>query len=173
MKPLLTALLASAAVLAPVPAMAQAVDSADIQRQLATMQAEIARLTAQLADLQAREAQRAVPAPVAVAATTPSAAPAAAAIASAASTTQIAWKGAPELTAPGGWSFKPRGRLQVDTAVIDAPDDISGSSSLGVSTEFRRAYLGFEGTLPGNFGYRLEADFANSAVDLTDVYLTY
>ncbi|MEO6388817.1 MAG: porin, partial [Croceibacterium sp.] len=41
------------------------------------------------------------------------------------------------------------------------------------STEFRRAYLGFEGTLPGNFGYRLEADFANSAVDLTDVYLTY
>ena len=39
--------------------------------------------------------------------------------------------------------------------------------------EFRRAYLGMEGSLPGNFGYRIEADFANSEVDLTDVFLTY
>ena len=62
--------------------------------------------------------------------------------------------------------------MQLDTAVIDAPGAIAGNS-LGTGTEFRRVYLGFEGTLPGNFGYRVEADVANSSVELTDVYLTY
>src|SRR5690606_6738810 len=38
---------------------------------------------------------------------------------------------------------------------------------------FRRVYLGVDGTLPGNFGYRIEADLADSSVTLTDVYLTY
>ena len=52
------------------------------------------------------------------------------------------------------------------------PTAIAGNS-LGVGTEFRRAFLGFEGTLPGEFGYRIEADLANSSVELTDVYLTY
>ncbi len=42
-----------------------------------------------------------------------------------------------------------------------------------MGTEFRRAYIGFDGTMPGGFGYRVEADLANSSVDLTDVYLTY
>jgi phosphate-selective porin OprO/OprP len=43
----------------------------------------------------------------------------------------------------------------------------------GFSPEFRRAYIGFDGTMPGGFGYRIEADLANSSVVLTDVYLTY
>ncbi|HUQ14084.1 MAG TPA: porin [Novosphingobium sp.] len=94
--------------------------------------------------------------------------------------TTIAWDGAPRIEAAvdpkdpkkGKWGFKPRGRLQIDTAGVDAPNSIPGNS-LGIATEFRRAYLGVEGTIPGNFGYRVEADFANSAVDLTDVYLTY
>jgi phosphate-selective porin OprO/OprP len=37
----------------------------------------------------------------------------------------------------------------------------------------RRFFLGFEGTLPGGFGYRVESDLAGSAVALNDVYLTY
>jgi phosphate-selective porin OprO/OprP len=49
----------------------------------------------------------------------------------------------------------------------------SASESLGVGTEIRRLFLGFEGSLPGNFGYRFEADLANSSVELTDVFLTY
>ena len=85
---------------------------------------------------------------------------------------KIAWKGAPEFTGPNGFSFKPRGRLQIDTAGVNGPSGI-GSKSLGYATELRRAYLGFEGTLPGNFGYRTEIDIANSAVDITDLYLTY
>jgi phosphate-selective porin OprO and OprP len=158
MRPLLALLLTSALV-APSPAVAQQTELAAVQEQLAAMQAEIARLTAQVAELQAREAQREAEPPPAPAPTAPV-------------SPTVTFKGAPEITAEGGWSFKPRGRLQVDTAAIDGPAAIAGNS-LGHGTEFRRAYFGVDGTLPGGFGYRLEADFANSSVDLTDVYLTY
>ena len=160
MRALLVLLLAGSA-LAPVPAAAQSADLAAVQEQLAAMQAEIARSAAQVAELQAREQTRlAAPPPEPAPTVPPESSPA------------VAWKGAPEITGEGGWSFKPRGRLQVDSAVIDAPVAIAGDS-LGVGTEFRRAYIGFDGTLPGGFGYRIEADLAGSSVDLTDVYLTY
>lgn len=87
--------------------------------------------------------------------------------------TQITWDGGPKLVGKDGWSFKPRGRLQMDVAGVDAPKGIVPAKSLGIATEFRRAYIGFDGTMPGGFGYRIEADLANSAVDLTDIYLTY
>lgn len=86
--------------------------------------------------------------------------------------TEVTWDGAPKLATKDGWSFKPRGRVQMDTAGVDAPGTVSGAS-LGIATEFRRAYIGFDGTMPGGFGYRVEADLANSSVELTDVYLTY
>jgi phosphate-selective porin OprO/OprP len=169
MRHVTTLLLASAALLAPVPALAQASELAAVQEQLAAMQAEIARLTAQVAELEARQA---TPAPVLAtpAAVTPVATPAPAPASTPTST--IAWKGAPEITMDGGWSFKPRGRLQIDSGVVSAPDSIAGNS-LGFATELRRAFLGFEGTLPGGFGYRAEVDVANSGVEITDLYLTY
>ncbi len=38
----------------------------------------------------------------------------------------------------------------------------------------RRAYIGFDGSLPGGFGYRAEIDVAGSgSIDVTDFYLTY
>jgi phosphate-selective porin OprO and OprP len=86
--------------------------------------------------------------------------------------TDVTWDGAPKLATKDGWSFKPRGRVQIDSAGVDAPGSVAGTS-LGIATEFRRAYMGFDGTMPGGFGYRIEADFAGSAVELTDVYLTY
>ena len=142
MRSIVATLMAGAA-LAPTSVLAQPVDLAAVQRQLETMQAEIERLRAQVAELQAREAaQDAAPAPPPAPTSAPSPA--------------IAWKGAPEITGEGGWSFKPRGRLQVDSAVIDAPVAIAGDS-LGVGTEFRRAYIGFDGTLPGGFGYRIDS----------------
>ncbi|HYD25437.1 MAG TPA: porin [Croceibacterium sp.] len=162
MRSILAVLLAGSAVAAPVEASAQAIDINAVQEQLAEMQAEIARLTAQVAELQAREDAREAAAPPPPPPPPPPSAPAAA----------IAWKGAPEITGAGGWSFKPRGRVQVDTAVIDAPDGIAGQS-LGSATEFRRAYIGFEGAMPGGFAYRMEADIAGSSVELTDVYLAY
>src|SRR5690606_26751144 len=166
----LLALLLTSAALTPVHAHAQSSDLSAVEDRLAAMQAEIARLTAEVAELRAREATRVVqPAPA------PAPAPAAAALSNPASgqpASAVSWEGAPDIAQKDGWSFKPRGRVQVDTATIAAPDAIAGNS-LGTGTEFRRVYLGVEGSLPGDFGYRVEADVANSSVELTDVYLTY
>ena len=162
----LLALLLTSAALTPVHAQAQSSDLSAVEDRLAAMQAEIARLTAEVAELRAREAARVVqpaPAPAAVPPSNPDLGQEASA---------VSWEGAPEIAQEGGWSFKPRGRIQVDTATIAAPDAIAGNS-LGTGTEFRRVYLGVEGSLPGDFGYRVEADVANSSVELTDVYLTY
>ena len=160
------------------PAQAQSTSSAAIQVELADMRAQMARMAQRIDTLEgqlaaantkveaAQAAVQAIPAQaapaVAVAAVTATAKPA----------TEITWDGAPKLTGAGGWSFKPRGRLQVDVAGVNGPAAI-GSKSLGVGTEFRRAYIGFDGTMPGGFGYRVEADLANSGVELIDVYLTY
>lgn len=164
MRPLFAGLLLSSCLLAPAPAMAQALDTAETQRQLAAMQAEIARLTAQVAELEAKQETHDA---------TAVAAPAVAAVAPIENQAKVNWKGAPELSGPNGFSFKPRGRIQFDAAVIDAPSALPAGNSLGFGTEVRRAYLGFDGTLPGGFGYRAEIDVANSAVEITDLYLTY
>lgn len=159
MRSLFVLLLTSAA-LTPVHAQAQSSDLSAVEDQLAAMQAEIARLTAEVAELRAREASNQAQ---------PDAAPASKSDAGEKAST-VSWEGAPEISQEGGWSFKPRGRVQVDTAAIDAPGSVAGD---GLSTEFRRVYLGVDGSLPGNFGYRVEADIASSSVELTDVYLTY
>lgn len=87
---------------------------------------------------------------------------------------EVKWKGGPELEGEGGWTFKPRGRVQIDVGSVNAPDNIVlPAASLGTSTELRRVFVGAEGTLPGGFGYRAEADIANSSVNLTDVWITY
>jgi phosphate-selective porin OprO/OprP len=145
-------LLLTACALTPAPTLAQS-DAADVEREIATMRAEIARLSAQVAELETREAK---PAPAV----------------EDGDGVKVEWKGAPEISGDG-WSFKPRGRIQVQAAALDLPDSVAAGNSGGIATEFRRIYLGVDGKLPGNFGYRVEANFAESAVELTDVYLTY
>jgi phosphate-selective porin OprO and OprP len=86
--------------------------------------------------------------------------------------TEIKWKGAPEMEGAGGWTFKPRGRLQYDVANVSAPSAIV-DNSLGFSNELRRARIGVEGNMPGGFGYKFEVDFGNSNVEFTDAFLTY
>ncbi len=85
--------------------------------------------------------------------------------------TGIAWKGAPELTDDSGWSFKPRGRLQYDAGVVAAPDSTGRADGFG--NALRRARLGVQGSVPGGFGYKFEADFDGSDVALTDAIVTY
>jgi phosphate-selective porin OprO and OprP len=139
------------------PAMAQS-DSAEIE----SLRAEVAALKAQLAVISAKlDTVAALPVQAA-----------AAAPAEKKGGPEIKFKGAPEISTADGWSFKPRGRMQIDVASVNPSGTVAGNS-LGTATEFRRAYLGVEGSIPGGFGYRVEADFANSAVDPTDVYLTY
>ncbi len=90
---------------------------------------------------------------------------------------KIAFKGAPEISDGKGWSFKPRGRLQLDVNSVSAPGAIS-RPGLGFSNEVRRAYLGFQGTIPGGFSYMTEINVAGggsgaSKVNFTDIYLAY
>ena len=139
--------------------------------ELAAMRAQIAAMASRIDTLEAQLAATRAETQAATAA-------AGAATASAASATvakpetQVAWKGAPELTTASGWSFKPRGRLQFDVGTVSSPAGISDAST-GFGSEVRRAYLGFEGKIPGGFGYRAEIDVAASAVEITDLYLTY
>lgn len=85
---------------------------------------------------------------------------------------EIRFAGAPEITAPGGWSFKPLGRLQYDVGSVSRPDGIA-DPGLGFSNELRRGRLGIEGDVPGGFGYKFELDFAGDTVEITDAIITY
>lgn len=146
-----------AAMRAQMQALAARVDSLEGQLDSAKARAESAEARASAAIAQAEAAKAAIPA------VTTTAKPA----------TEVTWDGAPRLATKDGFSFKPRGRMQLDMAGVDAPAGIAGQSSLGIATEFRRVYLGADGTIPGGFGYRVEAELANGNVDLTDVYLSW
>jgi phosphate-selective porin OprO/OprP len=152
------------------PASVLAQTSSDVE----AMRAEISRLRAELESLEARLGKvegagstQAVPAQAA--ATPPSPVPA---VDKAKPETAIEWRGAPQLSTTDGRSFKPRGRLQLDSNVVSRPMGIT-APTLGWSSDVRRAYLGVDGKLGGGIGYRLEVDFATGDVQLTDAWLTY
>ena len=87
---------------------------------------------------------------------------------------QPTWKGAPQWTdSDEGWSFKVRGRLQLDAAYAGKPNNYVLDRNLGFNTRVRRFRIGVEGTIPGGFGYKAEVDYANAAVGFGDVILTY
>lgn len=144
-----------------------------MQQQMQAMSSRIATLEGQLTEATAKADAAANAANTA--SSTAIAANAAATSAKAAvdADTKVKWKGGPEFaSADGSFTFKPRGRLQIDTGHVNGPKGIS-DKSLGFGNELRRAYLGVDGTLPGGFGYRAEVDLAASNVEITDLYLTY
>lgn len=177
MKKLLTsALLASAAML-PGTAMAQD-NMSEVLEELAAMRAEVGRLNQRVAELEAAQAQdsAALVEYTAVAAaqhaeTTAAIAAIPATTVAAPSGTEISWAGAPEIESPGGWSFKARGRLNIDAGLISAPDATGRED--GFNSEMRRARLGVEGDIPGGFGYKFEIDFAGNSVEVADAILSY
>ncbi|TMM49782.1 porin [Qipengyuania marisflavi] len=85
--------------------------------------------------------------------------------------TKISWKGAPVIEGKGGWSFKPRGRLQFDAGITNAPDSTGREDGFG--NEVRRARLGVQGDIPGGFGYKFEVDIAGNDVEVADGFLSY
>lgn len=143
-----------AAMRAQMEAMAQRIDTLEAQLTEARTRADAAQsaVAAQAAALPQQIAAAVPPAPK--------------------PTTQISWDGAPKITGEGGWSFKPRGRLHIDAGAISSPGQYE-SANLGSRTRVRRARLGFEGTVPGGFGYKAEADFANAGVAFGDVQVSY
>ncbi len=152
---------ATAAMLASNPALAQSNDA-----EIEALRAEVAALKAQLADLSAKvEKAASAPAPAPVAATDKKA--------DAKPAPEISFKGAPEIKTADGWSFKPRGRLHYDAGTVTTPGAYGVNRNLGFASRVRRVRLGMEGTVPGNFGYKIEADFANGGVAFGDVWFTY
>lgn len=162
----LAILIASTSLLAPA-AHAQTSPEND---ELALLRGQVAALEAQLAAIQTRleELERAEQtAAVAQTAPVPAEAPAAPAPPAG---PQISFAGAPRFTSPGGWSFKPFGRLNLDAGLVDFPDALGRTDGLGSS--LRRARLGMEGSIPGGFGYKVEVEFVGGT-EVTDAYLTY
>jgi phosphate-selective porin OprO/OprP len=132
------------------PALAAA--EPDVAADVAAMRAEIAALRAEVAELKAARDSAGV-------------APAAPAPAAAAGS-------APKESAGGGMTFKPFGRLQYDAGFVESPPGVT-DRGLGFGNEVRRARLGAEGSIPGGFGYKIEVDFANNEVEITDAFLSY
>ena len=160
-------LLATSMFILPSEAHAQAMsaeEAAALRAELAALKAKVDVLEARL-DAATAESGSAAP-------SAPPAPEQAVAAAPEKPATEVHWKGAPEIKSADGWSFKPRGRIQVDAAYVAAPDAIS-DPALGFSNELRRVRMGFGGTMPGGFGYKVEADFAGGEADLLDAFLTY
>lgn len=137
-------------------------DSAEIE----SLRAEVAALKEQLAAISAR---------LDSAATAPVAAPAAVAapVSEKKGGPEIKFKGAPEISTADGWTFKPRGRIHFDAGSVSTPGALNNTRNLGFNSRVRRVRLGAEGNMPGGFGYKVEVDFANSAVSFGEAFLTY
>ncbi|MCB2045243.1 MAG: hypothetical protein H6915_04030 [Novosphingobium sp.] len=146
------------------PASAQTADSAAVQQQLAEMRAQMQAMAAKINTLEGQLASANAKADAA--STTAQEAKAAAS-----DTVKVKWKGAPEFEGEGGWSFKPRGRVQVDAGSIGAPGGTG--QDLGFGNEVRRARLGVEGSIPGGIGYKFEVDFAGGDAEITDALVDY
>ncbi|WP_435416689.1 porin [Parerythrobacter aurantius] len=152
------------------PALAQDADTDAVLQELAEMRAKMDAMSARIetleSELKVARGEAAASAEVATRAEKT-----ATETAAKAGATEIAWKGAPELKAKGGWSFKPRGRLQLDAGITAVPDSTGRSD--GFASELRRGRLGVQGTVPGGFGYKFEVDFDGTNVAITDAFLTY
>ncbi len=174
---LLTA--SAGAILFAQPAYAQ--DNSELAAELAEMRATMAAMAERINALEAELAEADAKADAATAEASAAAAQATAASESAAtaiaaaekadSGVKVAFKGAPEIKADGGWSFKPRGRLQYDAGITSAPSSTGRSDGFG--SEARRARLGVSGDMPGGFGYKFEVDFAGNDVAVTDALISY
>lgn len=172
MKILLSSALIAATALTPVTAMAQAAP-ASLQQELAAMKAELERLRQRVEELEGQQSAdtEALQTEVltAVAQALPAAPPAP--IVTAKEPVQISWSGAPKISSPGGWSFKPRGRLNLDAGTFDAPESTGRQD--GFNSEIRRVRLGVEGDIPGGFSYKFEFDFEGNNATVTDAILSY
>lgn len=83
------------------------------------------------------------------------------------------WKGAPQFAdADEGWSFKVRGRMMLDSGYSSTPKNLN-PRDFGFNSRVRRVRIGVEGALPGDFGYKVEVDYANSTVGFGDVVLNW
>ena len=150
-------------------------DSADASTEIEALKAELARLASRVQQLETELAVTANTAQTAnaaaIAANDAATAASVAAQDAAKSAPSVNFKGAPEIKGENGWSFKPRGRANIDVGFVSAPESTGADSKF--DAEARRIRLGASGKIPGGFGYKIEADFAENEVALTDAIITY
>lgn len=171
----------AAALIAGTPALAQ--DAAPTR---AEMQAELEELRGRVQTLEAL-VERLVGSQAEVAGQAAQANAAAAAAREAAGEAQVAATEASEAVAgqprithgaatrvrtEDGWDFRPFGRLMVDAASVSDPGNLN-DPGLGFSSTIRRVRLGAQGAIPGGFEYKIEVDFADNEVEVTDAILGY
>ena len=156
---LATLMTASALTAAPVMAETSDAEMEALRKEVAALKQQLAAISAKLDAVAA--APVAAPAPLAVAAPEKKGGP------------EITFKGAPEISTADGWSFKPRGRIHFDAGNVSIPGALATTRNLGFNSRVRRIRLGGEGTMPGGFGYKIEVDFANSAVSFGEAFLSY
>ena len=92
------------------------------------------------------------------------------------------WKGAPQYDdKEAGFSFKPKGQIQLDAGYNGFPrgNELRGTvgglnyGNLGWNSRARRLTIGADGTLPGGFRYSAEFNLAQGSVDYEDIFLAY
>lgn len=135
------------------PALAEPLSDAEAE----ALRSEVATLRSRLEAL-----ERKLEAPQAVAAA-PQPAPA--------PSPKVEWRGSPRFS-DGDKAFKAKGRIQADASHVSHPGGLA-DRGLGFSNEFRRIRLGGEGKLGTGFGYKLELELSDNAVDLVDTFVTY
>ncbi|MCA3254594.1 MAG: DUF3138 family protein [Alphaproteobacteria bacterium] len=156
-------LVSALALVAATPALGQTTP-APTAAQIEALQAQIDALQAQVEALKkaVAAAPAAAPAPVATAAAKPETPPLTA-----------RFSPSPRFSDDKGFSFKVRGRLQLDSGYVENPGDTVAGKALGYANRMRRGRLGVDGALPGGFEYRAEVEFSNNAVSWTDAYINY
>ena len=76
-------------------------------------------------------------------------------------------EGAPKFVSPGGFTFRPRGRVLIDAQTTTG----SRYDPRNITTTGTRALrLGVEGTYGPNVFYQFEADFADAGTEVTSAY---
>jgi phosphate-selective porin OprO and OprP len=84
---------------------------------------------------------------------------------------EFSWGPSPTIRSKdGNFEVHVRGRLFVDGGYIDDEDGFYSNDN---ATELRAARLGIEGIAWRDFGFKLEVDFADNEVDLTDAFIEY
>lgn len=73
----------------------------------------------------------------------------------------------------GDWRFKLRGRLMYDLGYTSNPGLAPADGNLGFDGRVRRARIGADGNLPGNFAYKGELDFSTHEAVWADIYLEW
>ena len=159
------------------PAAAQSAESLSVQQELAAMRAEMQRMSSRIDQLEGELATAEAKAEAAASAAESAQATATAAQATAAKAPAIAFKGSPEVKGDaagkgsGGWTFKPRGRLQYDAGSVSSPAGTGQGD--GFTSEARRIRIGASGDMPGGFGYKVEVDVTAGDVAVTDAIISY